>query len=88
MSKERESECSGINLKHMGLLVGVIKASKPTGACALANWLKNRYEEMSRMYGAEPEDCRNTEIGKKLDQTIKARIRQEAGMAKRHCRRK
>jgi hypothetical protein len=88
MSKDRENECSGINLKHMGLLVGIIKESKPTGACALANWLKNRYEEISRMYGAEPEDCRKTEIGKKLDQTIKVRIHQEANMAKRHCRRR
>jgi hypothetical protein len=83
-----DTECRGIILKYMGLLVGITKEEKPPGACALANWLKNRYEEMSRMYGAEPEQCRNSEIGKKLDQTFKIRIRQEAGMSKRHCRRK
>jgi hypothetical protein len=88
MSKERESECQSMVLKYMSVLVGIIKESKPSGACALANWLKNRNEEVLRMYNAEPEDCRRTDLGKNLDKTLKVRISQEANMSKRHCRRK
>jgi hypothetical protein len=88
MTKERESECNGIVLKYMGVLVGIIKEAKPTGKCAIANWLKNRNEEVLRMYSAEPEDCRKSDLGKNLDKTLKVRIRQEADMSKRHCRRK
>jgi hypothetical protein len=86
LTKERENECHEIILKHMNVLVGMIKEAKPSGKCALANWLKNRTEEVMRMYDAEPEDCRKTDLGKNLDKTLKARIRQEAGMSKRHCR--
>jgi cytochrome c556 len=88
MTKERESECQSMVLKYMSVLVGIIKESKPSGACALANWLKNRNEEVLRMYNAEPEDCRKTDLGKNLDKTLKVRISQEANMSKRHCRRK
>ena len=39
-----------------------------------------------RMYNTEPEECRKSDVGKNLDKTLKARISQEAGMTKRHCR--
>jgi hypothetical protein len=88
MTKERESECQSLVLKYLSLLTDMIKESKPSGACALASWLKNRHEEQLRMYSAEPEDCRKTELGKNLDKTLKTRVRQETNMSKRHCRRK
>jgi hypothetical protein len=83
-----ENECLDIVSKHLHVMTDTLKESKPTGACALANWAKNRHEEILRVYSTEPEECRKSELGKKVETTLKARIRQETNMAKRHCRRK
>jgi hypothetical protein len=83
-----ESECLDIVSKHLDVLTGTLKEAKPTGACALANWAKNRHEEILRVYATEPDECRKSDLGKKVETTLKARIRQETNMAKRHCRRK
>jgi hypothetical protein len=84
---KRESECLDIVSKHLDM-TGTLKETKPTGACALANWSRDRHEEILRVYATEPEECRKTDLGKKVESTLKARIRQETNMAKRHCRRK
>jgi hypothetical protein len=61
--------------------------AKPTGACPLARWAKNRHEEILRMYNEEPAECRTTDLGKNLEKTLKVWISQEDNMSKKHCRR-
>jgi hypothetical protein len=82
------NECLDVVSKYLNAMGGMLKEAKPSGACALANWAKNRFEELSRGYNAEPEECRKTDLGKNVEKTLKVRLRQETNMSKRHCRRK
>jgi hypothetical protein len=86
--KKTEDECLDIIEKYLGVLAGTLRETKPTGACALARWGKDRHEEILRMYSQEPDECRATELGKNLEKTLKVRISQEDSQSKRHCRRK
>jgi hypothetical protein len=85
--QKTEIECLDIVSKYLKVLTGTLSEAKPTGACPLAKWAKNRNEEILRMYSQEPAECRTTDLGKNLDKTLKSRISEEDGMARRHCRR-
>ena len=86
--KKTEDECLDIIEKYMGVLAGPLRETKPTGACALAKWGKDRHEEILRMYSQEPDECRTTELGKNLEKTLKVRISQEDSASRKSCRRK
>jgi hypothetical protein len=85
--QKTDSECMDMVMKYLNVMTGTLKEPKPTGACPLAKWAKNRHEEILRMYGQEPAECRTTDLGKDLEKTLKVRISQEDSMSKKHCRR-
>ena len=85
--QKTDIECMDMVSKYMKVLTGTLSEAKPSGACPLAKWAKNRHEEILRMYGQEPEECRKTDLGKDLEKTLKVRISQEDREAKKSCRR-
>jgi hypothetical protein len=85
--QKTEDECVDIVSKYIEVLGGTLREAKPSGACALARWSKNRHEEILRMYNAEPAECRTTDLGKNLEKTLKVRISQEDSASKKSCRR-
>jgi hypothetical protein len=85
--EKTESECLDIVDKYLKVLTGTLSEAKPSGACALAKWAKNRNEEILRMYSQEPNECRKSDLGKNLEKTLKVRISQEDRASKRDCRR-
>jgi hypothetical protein len=85
--EKTETDCLDVVSKYLKVLSGTLKEAKPTGACALAKWGKNRHEEILRMYGQEPDECRKSDLGKNLEKTLKVRISQEDGLSKKYCRR-
>ena len=87
-AQKTSNECLDIASKYLNVLGNLLKEPKPNGACALAKFLKGRHEEILKMYSAEPAECRASDLGKKLDNTLKTRVRQESNLAKRHCRRR
>ena len=56
--KKTEDECLDIISKYVEVLGGTLREAKPSGACALARWGKNRHEEILRMYNEEPAECK------------------------------
>jgi hypothetical protein len=85
--QKTEDECLDIMDKYMRTLMATLREAKPSGACALARWGKNRHEEILRMYNEEPDECRMTDLGKNLEKTLKVRISQEDSASKKSCRR-
>jgi hypothetical protein len=85
--QKSESECLDVISKYIEVLGGTLREAKPSGACALARWGKNRHEEILRMYNEEPAECRTTDLGKNLEKTLKVRISQEDGARRKSCRR-
>jgi hypothetical protein len=85
--QKTESECLDVVDKYLKVLTGTLSEAKPTGACPLAKWAKNRHEEILRMDNQEPAECRTSDLGKNLEKTLKVRISQEDSMSKKHCRR-
>ncbi len=85
--EKSESECLDVISKYIEVLGGTLREAKPSGACALAMWAKNRHEEILRMYNAEPAECRTTDLGKNLEKTLKVRISQEDSARRKSCRR-
>jgi hypothetical protein len=72
--KKTEDECLDVISKYIEVLGGTLREAKPSGACALARWAKNRHEEILRMYNEEPAECKTTDLGKNLERTLKVRI--------------
>lgn len=85
--KKTEDECLDVISKYIEVLGGTLREAKPSGACALARWAKNRHEEILRMYNEEPAECKTTDLGKNLERTLKVRISQEDSASRRSCRR-
>jgi hypothetical protein len=85
--KKTEDECLDVISKYIEVLGGTLREAKPSGACALARWAKNRHEEILRMYNEEPAECKTTDLGKNLEKTLKVRISQEDSASRRSCRR-
>jgi hypothetical protein len=85
--KKTEDECLDVISKSIEVLGGTLREAKPSGACALARWAKNRHEEILRMYNEEPAECKTTDLGKNLERTLKVRISQEDSASRRSCRR-
>jgi hypothetical protein len=85
--KKTEDECLDVISKYIEVLGGTLREAKPSGACALARWAKNRHEEILRMYNEEPAECKTTDLGKNLEKTLKVRISQEDSNRRKSCRR-
>jgi hypothetical protein len=85
--KKTEDECLDVISKYIEVLGGTLREAKPSGACALARWAKNRHEEILRMYNEEPAERKTTDLGKNLEKTLKVRISQEDSASRRSCRR-
>ena len=85
--QQADNDCLDVVSKYLKVLGGTLREAKPSGACALAKWAKNRHEEILRMYNEEPAECRTTDLGKNLEKTLKVRISQEDNNSKRSCRR-
>ena len=86
--KEEKVDCLDVVSKHLHALTdATVREQKPRGACALARWGVQRHEELMRAFSLEPEECRKDELGKKVEDTLKSRIRDETRMRKRHCKR-
>jgi hypothetical protein len=82
-----EEECLDITEKHIRAMAANLREQKPSGRCALAKWSLQRHQEMLRAFSIEPEECRKSQLGKKLEDTLKSRIREETASSKRHCKR-
>jgi hypothetical protein len=85
--EKSENDCLDVVSKYIEVLGGTLREAKPSGACALARWAKNRHEEILRMYNTEPAECRATDLGKNLEKTLKVRISQEDSARRKSCRR-
>jgi hypothetical protein len=85
--EKKEVDCVDVVSKYIKVLGGTLREAKPSGACALAKWAKNRHEEILRMYNEEPAECKTTDLGKNLEKTLKVRISQEDREMKKSCRR-
>jgi hypothetical protein len=85
--EKKDADCMDMISKYIEVLGGTLREAKPSGACALAKWAKNRHEEILRMYNEEPAECKTTDLGKNLEKTLKVRISQEDREMKKSCRR-
>ena len=86
--EDEKVNCLDVASKHLRALTdATVREQKPRGACALARWGVQRHEELLRAFSIEPEECRKDELGKKAEDTLKSRIRDETRMRKRHCKR-
>jgi hypothetical protein len=70
-----------------GSLGGLLSESKPSGRCPLAQWGVRRHNEILKMYNAEPDECKKTDLGKSLGKTLRSLISQHARDVRRYCRR-
>jgi hypothetical protein len=84
--EEEKVDCLDVASKHVRAIGGTLREQKPSGRCALAKWAVQRHEELLRSFNTESEECRNTELGKNIDKTLKHRIREEARDRKRYCK--
>jgi hypothetical protein len=84
--KKTERECDSIVTKHVIALADLLREPKPKGNCAIARWSIERHEEKLRIFGAEPDECKKTDLGKKFVSTVKSVIGQEQRTVKR-CKR-
>ena len=86
-AKDDDESCLDKMSKYTHVLVGTLREPKPRGECALSKWVIERHGEILRMYDAEPEECKKTDLGKNVERTVKSIIRQEtANLRKRSCR--
>jgi len=86
--EEEKVNCLDVVSKHLHALTdATVREQKPRGACALARWGVQRHQELLKSFSIEPEECRKDELGKKVEDTLKSRIRDEIRMSKRHCKR-
>lgn len=87
-AQKTTNECLDIMSKYLNSLSNLLKEPKPNGACAVSKFLKGRQEDILKMYSAEPAECRSSELGKNLDNTLRTRVRQETNLVNKHCRRR
>jgi hypothetical protein len=82
------SDCDNRIIKFTGVLTGLIEESKPRDRCGLAQWGVRRYNEILKMYNAEPAECKKTDLGKTAGTTIRSLANQYARDRRRFCRRR
>jgi hypothetical protein len=86
--EDEKADCQSRVMKHVLSLGDLLREQKPKGNCAIARWSIERHEEKLRIFNAEPEECRKTDLGKKYVSTVKSVIGQEQRTLKRSCKRK
>ncbi len=82
------TDCRDRIFKFTEVLTGLLEESKPSDRCGLAQWGVRRYNEILKMYNAEPAECKKTDLGKTAGTTIRSLANQYARERRRVCRRR